>query len=166
MDAFFTIERNKRLYIYQVLKKEFDPYTILLVSNSDSQETIRNHYKDLILRFHPDKNSDNNTQQVFDNIQKAYDILSNKDELSKYHTTKFTEVLVEMKQKYPIAGNLFCVGVIGVVGSICIGAKLLEGAKIVLGIPYYSYCYMASFYTQLTSTPKVTSDHNAMLEID
>ena len=62
-----------------------NPYSILeLESNKNiSKEDIRKAYKRLILKYHPDKNTEDTTEK-FKEIQTAYEILSNNENKTKY----------------------------------------------------------------------------------
>ena len=57
-----------------------DHYKILEVDKNANEETIRKSYKRLALKYHPDRNKDNQEEatQKFKKISEAYDILGNK----------------------------------------------------------------------------------------
>jgi len=44
-----------------------DPYQVLGVSPRDSDETIRNRYRELALRFHPDRGGSGDRMQILNN---------------------------------------------------------------------------------------------------
>ncbi len=52
-----------------------DPYEVLGVPRTASQSDIRNAYRRLALQYHPDKNTQEDTSDIFTNINVAYDIL-------------------------------------------------------------------------------------------
>jgi curved DNA-binding protein CbpA len=65
-----------------------DPYASLGVANNASAADIKAAYRKLALKYHPDKVSDDaqkeiNTQE-FHKIQKAYDVIGNEDDRSRY----------------------------------------------------------------------------------
>ena len=61
-----------------------DYYKILKVSQDATQEEIKNQYRRLAKRLHPDKAKDNQTEEVMIEINKAYEILSNEELREKY----------------------------------------------------------------------------------
>ena len=68
-------------------KEIFDPYEILEISPTDSLSKIKKSYKKLSLKYHPDKNKDKSSKEIFMNINKAYKILTNekaKENFYKY----------------------------------------------------------------------------------
>ena len=69
-------------------KKIFDPYEILEISPTDPISKIKKSYKQLSLKYHPDKNKDDDSaRERFMLINKAYRILTNekaKENFKKY----------------------------------------------------------------------------------
>ena len=63
-----------------------DHYKILEVDKNANEETIRKSYKRLALKYHPDRNKDNQEEatQKFKKISEAYDILGNKEKRENY----------------------------------------------------------------------------------
>jgi len=67
-----------------------NPYQILGVTRNDSQEIIRRRYRELCLKYHPDKNvhcSDSVREQrseKFKEIQKAFSLIGNADNRREY----------------------------------------------------------------------------------
>ncbi|KAJ8021396.1 DnaJ-like subfamily C member 16 [Holothuria leucospilota] len=61
-----------------------DPYEVLGVSRSASQQQIKKSYKKLAREWHPDKNNDPGAGDRFIEIQQAYEILSDDDKRSQY----------------------------------------------------------------------------------
>lgn len=61
-------------------------YEILNIDINSSNDEIKNAYKKLILKYHPDKNK-NISSDEFIKIKNAYDILSNEDTRIKYNNT-------------------------------------------------------------------------------
>lgn len=64
-------------------------YEILGVSKSASIDEIKSKYRDLVLRFHPDKNNSKNSEIIFKEISKAYEILSDPIKRSSYDQQNF-----------------------------------------------------------------------------
>ena len=57
---------------------------ILMVNNDATFEQIKYNYRKLALKFHPDKNSDQNNEDKFKNITIAYHFLKNQNKLSNF----------------------------------------------------------------------------------
>ena len=68
------LKKNKQLTLYQLLN----------IDKSSTKEEIRKAYKILAMHFHPDKNSDSNTTEKFQEINKAYEILSDPKKKEAY----------------------------------------------------------------------------------
>ena len=70
------------------IKEIFDPYEILEISPTDPISKIKKSYKQLSLKYHPDKNKDDDSaRERFMLINKAYRILTNekaKENFKKY----------------------------------------------------------------------------------
>jgi DnaJ-class molecular chaperone len=62
-------------------------YELLEIDSNSSKKEIKNAWKKLALKYHPDKNN-NNTSEKFIKIKYAYEILSN-DELKNQYDKKF-----------------------------------------------------------------------------
>ena len=59
-------------------------YKILEISREASQEEIKKRYRELAKKLHPDKSKDQSTEETMAEINKAYEILSNKERRGKY----------------------------------------------------------------------------------
>ena len=61
-----------------------DYYSILGVSPSAHVSEIKRAYRRLAVQYHPDKNADPRAEEVFKEINEAYDVLSDPDKKSTY----------------------------------------------------------------------------------
>ena len=61
-----------------------DFYDILGINKNATKEEIRKSYKRLIIKYHPDKNSNRFAPDKFRKIQIAYEVLSNDNDRKKY----------------------------------------------------------------------------------
>lgn len=65
--------------------KEKNYYKILGVPRNAQQKEIKKSYRDLALKWHPDKNPDDETaEKMFQDISEAYEVLSDKELRGKY----------------------------------------------------------------------------------
>ena len=63
-------------------KRDF--YEILGISKKASTEEIKKAYKQMALKYHPDRNKEENATELFKEISEAYSVLSNEDTRKKY----------------------------------------------------------------------------------
>jgi len=61
-----------------------DYYNILGVAKTADEQEIKKAYRKLALKWHPDKNKSPNAEAKFQEISKAYDVLSNPDKRKIY----------------------------------------------------------------------------------
>src|SRR5262245_34404651 len=62
-----------------------DPYEVLGVKSSASEDEIKRAYRKLARQFHPDRNpGDKQAEVKFKEVQDAYDLLSDKEKRAKY----------------------------------------------------------------------------------
>jgi curved DNA-binding protein CbpA len=75
-------------FIFHNINEEIDLYKILDLPITATEIEIKKSYKKLILKYHPDKNKDENASEKFIKIKNAYEKLKNKkklDNLNKYN---------------------------------------------------------------------------------
>ena len=63
-----------------------DYYNILGIERGASQDDIKKAYRQLALRFHPDKNKDPGAEEIFKDINEAYEVLSDAQKKESYDT--------------------------------------------------------------------------------
>ena len=61
-----------------------DLYNILELNNNATTIEIKKKFKELALKYHPDKNKSKNSNEKFNQIRIAYEILSNPEKKEKY----------------------------------------------------------------------------------
>jgi molecular chaperone DnaJ len=59
-------------------------YDVLKINYPSSREEIKKAYKELALKYHPDKNTKNNDAELFIKIKNAYEILIDDDKKMLY----------------------------------------------------------------------------------
>lgn len=81
---------------------DYNLYEILGVNRKCSMKRIKKAYRKLILKYHPDKD-DNNNEELFNKITLAYQILSNLSHRKKYGKwlkSQKHNTAAELKQQY------------------------------------------------------------------
>ncbi|HIE24674.1 MAG TPA: VWA domain-containing protein [Anaerolineales bacterium] len=68
-----------------------DYYTLLGIFRDATQEKIKRAYREAAQRFHPDKNEAPGETEIFLDVQRAYDTLSNPEKRVKYDKTLMSE---------------------------------------------------------------------------
>ncbi len=66
-----------------------DPYEILEVSPAASQEEIRQAFRKLAKKYHPDRNSSADTAIKFQAVYEAYEVLSDAAARARYDAKKY-----------------------------------------------------------------------------
>jgi molecular chaperone DnaJ len=63
-----------------------DYYAVLGVNTSDSGEVIKKRFRELAIKYHPDKNPDNieESERRFKEVNDAYQVLGNEEKRKKY----------------------------------------------------------------------------------
>ncbi len=61
-----------------------DFYEVLGVGKGASADEIKKAYRNLALRYHPDRNKDKNAENIFKEINEAYAVLSNQEKRRQY----------------------------------------------------------------------------------
>ena len=80
-----------------------DPYDILGIGRSASEQEVKSAYRKLAKELHPDRNKDNpNAAERFSDITKAYDLLSDKTQRARYDRG---EIDLEGNPANPFAGG-------------------------------------------------------------
>ena len=64
--------------------KKKNYYELLGISKNAELNEIKQAYKKLALKYHPDRNKDDNAENIFKDISKAYQVLSNPEQKKKY----------------------------------------------------------------------------------
>lgn len=75
---------------------EYNPYKVLGVKYTDDLETIRNKFKKLVLKYHPDRGGDSN---IFNIIKKSYQYLYHKKKNEQKYHKKEIETLDSHKKE-------------------------------------------------------------------
>lgn len=59
-------------------------YELLGVDRKATDEEIKKAYKKMALKYHPDKNRETDTKEIFQNLIEAYEVLSDPNERAWY----------------------------------------------------------------------------------
>ena len=61
-----------------------DYYKILKIPQTATQDQIKNQFRQLVKEWHPDRNPDSSTKEKMTEINKAYEVLSDKERRKNY----------------------------------------------------------------------------------
>ena len=84
-----------------------DYYSILEIDKNADKNKIKNAYKKLALKYHPDKNTDNKEQaeEKFKEISEAYEILSDDQKKNNYDNGQ--NIIIQNHNPFDIFENIF-----------------------------------------------------------
>lgn len=87
------------IYVLIIYSLTMNLYEILGVDKSASKKEIKKAYKNLVKKYHPDKNKDIDTTDKFKEVQTAWEVLSNDkskekyDKLSSFEKIQFYDII-------------------------------------------------------------------------
>ncbi len=70
-----------------------DYFQIMELSSTASQLDIKNAYRRLASKYHPDRNQASDANEKFQKIQEAYSVLSNPAKKKQYMEAEYTTVI-------------------------------------------------------------------------
>ena len=84
-----------------------DYYQILEINKNSDKNTIKNAYKKLALKYHPDKNMQNKeeSEKKFKEISEAYEILGDDEKKKNYDNGQ--NVVIQNSNPFDIFENIF-----------------------------------------------------------
>ncbi|XP_066522546.1 dnaJ homolog subfamily B member 9 [Hoplias malabaricus] len=83
-----------------------DYYSVLGVPPSATEKEIRKAFRQLALKFHPDRNHSPDAQQVFTHLAQAYEVLSDQERRRLYDQTHLAQCSKKTKGKPDLGCSL------------------------------------------------------------
>ena len=82
-------------------------YTILDINKNATKDEIKNAYKKLAMKYHPDKNIDNKkeAEEKFKQVSEAYEVLS--DDKKKYEYDNGRNIVLNNQNPFDIFSHMF-----------------------------------------------------------
>jgi DnaJ-class molecular chaperone len=73
--------------LYNIFMNNKNPYIVLGVSKSATQDEVKKAYRKLAMQYHPDKNKgDKKAEEKFKEVASAYEILGDAKKRKEYDT--------------------------------------------------------------------------------
>lgn len=66
------------------MSEDFDYYEVLGVNNNASADELKRAYRKMALKYHPDKNQDDEAEAMFKRVNEAYQVLSDEEKRAVY----------------------------------------------------------------------------------
>ena len=87
-----------------------DYYEVLGLARTADQSQIKQAYRKLALKFHPDKNKAEDAEERFKEIGEAYEVLSDEDKKAAYEASLFSERTSSWKTEAETSPSSYCGG--------------------------------------------------------